>query len=187
MVVNIVPGLQMPFYPMRPVLGRGLRSQSTIKALWKEIQSNDVWVAQPKLNGDRACLAVVDRRVFIQNRHKGWYRLKVQNARDYLRLPDGTCFDGEVFARNFYPFELLALEHHSFMALTTVERTVLAKQFSDYLKQPWMFPLPNLDWMLGRRHNLPQYEGVVLKQSGARYVVHGSESQSTLSWMKRLW
>lgn len=174
---------------MRPVQGRGLRSQSTIQALWQEMRDEDdeSWVTQPKLNGDRACLAVVDRRVFIQNRHKGWYRHKVANAREFLKLPDGTCFDGEVFAGCFYPFELLALSYRSFLGGTTIERTALAKEFSDRLKQPWMFPMPNLDWLLGRRHNLPQYEGVVRKKANARYTVHGSESQSSLSWMKRLW
>lgn len=177
----------MPFYPMRPTSGRDLRTARSVSQLWDEIKDDTTWIAQPKLNGDRACLAVVERRVFVQNRHGNWYRYKVQNAKDFLKLPDGTCFDGEVFNRNFYPFELLVTAYRSLLLTTAQERVTLAKLMVENLKHPWMFEQPNKNWLMRRSANRPHYEGVVLKKTTTPYIVLGSSTQSSLSWFKRLW
>jgi ATP-dependent DNA ligase len=176
----------MPFFPMRPTQGRDLRTRTAIKTMWKEVEGG-VWIPQPKLNGDRVCLAVVERKIYLQNRRGGYYRMRVQNAKDYLRLSDGTCFDGEVFKGNFYPFELLALEGQLFLEATTVERVKLAHDMVNFLDQPWMFPEPNFSWLLRRRENLPHYEGVVLKRTNTPYRVLGSPDQVSLDWFKRRW
>jgi hypothetical protein len=177
----------MPFFPMRPATGRAIRGFSAVDALWDEVSTEKHWIPQPKLNGDRACLAVIERRVFIQNRKGGWYRFRARNAKDFLKLPDGMCFDGEVFKGNFYPFELLAIEHRSLLLTTTHERIVLAKEFVDKLGHPWMYPHPTKNWLMRRNANLPDYEGVVLKTASAPYIVLGSTTQSSLLWLKRTW
>jgi hypothetical protein len=183
---EIARGFHVPFFPMRPTLGRDLRTRQSVVSLWKEIES-EVWVGQPKLNGDGVSLAVYKRRVYLFNRYGRAYRFKVLNAPDYLKLPDGTCFVGEVFKRNFYPYEALALAGESLLATTVVERVKWAKDHVDFLKHPWMFPQPNFGWMVRRRANMPIYDGVVLKKTASAYRLLGSADQTSLDWFKRRW
>lgn len=177
----------MPFFPMRPTTGRALQRPIVVKELWKEAVERGHWVMQPKLNGDRACLAVVDGKVYVQNRHGGAYRFRVANAKDFLALPNRTCFDGEVFKSNFYPFELLACNAVNFLRAEAQERVRLAKDLVKFLQHPWLFDLPSLAWLMRRGANLPVYEGVVLKKTTSVYIQLGSASQSNLEWFKRLW
>lgn len=177
----------MPFFPMRPTKGRALSRPDGIKQLWKEAVEQRLWTIQPKLGGDRAELAVVDSKIYIQNRHGGCYRFKVANAPDFLRLPNRTCFDGEVFKSNFYPFECLASNGHSFLRTEVHERAQMAKDMVTFLKHPWLFDPPALAWLLRRSANLPDWEGVVIKQVRSRYILMGSARQSSLEWFKRLW
>lgn len=177
----------MPFFPMRPIKGRTLQRTDNIKQLWKEAVQEKRWVMQPKLNGDRASLAVVEGKVYVQNRHGGMYRYKVANGPDFLKLPDRTCFDGEVFKRNFYPFELLCCNDVSFLMAEAQERVRLAKDMVGFMRHPWLFDPPSLDWLLRRVKNLPVYEGVVLKATTGRYLLLGSDTQFSKDWFKRLW
>lgn len=177
----------MPFYPMRPIKGRRLDRPANIKQLWQDAVDEGQWVMQPKLGGDRAGLATVDGKVYIQNRHGGWYRHKVANAKDFLQLPNRTCFDGEVYKGNFYPFELLACNAKSLLKTVVHERVRLAKDLVGFLDHPWLFDLPTMAWLLRRGFNRPAYEGVVLKQTGSFYVLLGSATQSSSRWLKRLW
>lgn len=176
----------MPFYPMRPIRGRALLRPTNIREMCEEA-AEGVWVMQPKLNGDRVSLACVDGKVFAQNRHGGSYRFKIHNASDFLALPNRTCFDGEVFKGNFYPFEVLACNGRSFLMAEAHERVRLAKDMAQILGHPWMFDPPSLAWIMRRAANLPMYEGVVLKQTRSPYVMLGSDTQSSTRWMKRLW
>lgn len=187
MKIEICTGLAMPFYPMRPRHGRRLGRPEHIRQLWHEAVEQKLWSMQPKLGGDRAGLAVVDKHVFVQNRHGSRYRCKVKNGQDFLRLPNHTCFDGEVFKGNFYPFELLACNGNSLLLTEVHERVALAKDLVKFLKHPWMFETPSLAWLLRRSRNLPIYEGVVLKRAASRYVLLGSATQSNFEWLKRLW
>jgi ATP-dependent DNA ligase len=185
--VDICTGLELPFYPMRPIKGRVLQRAENIKQLYYQTVEEHHWVMQPKLNGDRACLAVVDGKVYVQNRHGGCYRMKVANAPDFLKLPNRTCFDGEVFKRNFYPFELLACNAMSFLRAEAQERVRLAKDMTRFIGHPWLFETPSLPWLLRRAANLPTFEGVVLKATSSRYIMLGSDTQFSQDWMKRRW
>jgi ATP-dependent DNA ligase len=176
----------MPFFPMRPFRGRALLRPNNIREMCEEAAAG-VWVMQPKLNGDRVGLACVDGKVYVQNRHGGCYRFKVHNAPDFLALPNRTCFDGEVFKGNFYPFELLACNGKSFLMAEAHERVRLAKDMTQILGHPWLFDPPSLAWIMRRSANLPMFEGVVLKRAHSRYVMLGSDTQSSTGWMKRLW
>jgi ATP-dependent DNA ligase len=184
--IEVCAGLKMPFYPMRPVRGRALLRPANIRELCEEV-AEGVWVMQPKLNGDRVSLACVDGKIHAQNRHGGHYRFKVHNAPDFLKLPNRTCFDGEVFKGNFYPFELLVSNGESFLMAEVHERVRLAKDMVQFLGHPWMFDPPTLAWIMRRKANLPVYEGVVIKRAHSRYLTLGSATQSSAHWMKRLW
>jgi ATP-dependent DNA ligase len=177
----------MPFFPMRPVKGRTLRSPQQIKQFYDEIRDPGVWIAQPKLNGDRACLAVVDHKVYVQNRHGSWMTRTIKNARAFLKVPDRTAFDGEIFEGNFCAFEVLAVAGRSFLPASAAEREVMAFQLTALIKQPWMFPKPTERWLMNRTANLPRYEGVVIKKVNSPYILLGSETQVSLTWFKRKW
>lgn len=187
MRVEICSGLEFPFYPMRPTKGRTLQRPAGIKQLYTEAVGDSQWVMQPKLNGDRVILAVVDKRVFARNRFGQAYRLKIGNARDFLKLPDHTCFDGEVFKGNFYPFEVIACDGKSLLKTVVHERVEWARDMMRIISQPWLFGTPSLGWLMRRTSNAPNYDGVVLKRAGSFYIPLGSPTQSTLHWFKRSW
>jgi hypothetical protein len=185
--VEIVPGLTMPFYPMRPRLGLCLRTPRLVQEFYAEIRDPDQWICQPKLNGHRACLAVVDKRVYVQNRHGGWYSRSVHNIPVFLKLPNRTCLDGEVYKGDFHPFECLAVGGNPFMHCTANEREVMACQLLRLIEQPWMFERPSRAWLMRGRDNLPDFEGVVLKRVNSPYRLLGSDAQTSADWFKRRW
>lgn len=185
--IEVVRGLMMPFYPMRPVGGRPLRTVRLVEELYTEVQDPDDWVCQPKLNGHRVCLAHLDKRIYVQNRHGAWYSHRVKNAPAFLKLPNRTCLDGEVFDGNFYPFECLAVGGHLFTFCTANEREVMAYQLMRLIGQPWVFNTPSKAWLLKRRENMPKFEGVVMKRSDSPYTMLASPTQVSADWMKRTW
>jgi len=185
--IEVVRGLMMPFFPMRPVKGRSLRTPRLVEELYIDIQEPEDWVIQPKLAGQRACLAVVDKRVYIQSRYGVWLRRSVKNASAFLKLPNRTCLDGEVYEGNFYPFECLAVGGNLFTFCTANEREVMAYQLMRLIKQPWIFNAPSKNWLLGRRANLPKFEGVVLKRMNSSYAILASPAQVSADWLKRTW
>ena len=185
--IEVVRGLMMPFYPMRPAKGRSLRTSKLVDELYSEIKEPDDWICQPKLNGHRAALALVDKRIYVQNRHGGWYGHQVKNAAAFLKLPNRTCFDGEVYEGNFYPFECLAAHGHLFTICTANEREVFAYQLMRLIHQPWIFGKPSRAWLSNRRDNMPKFEGVVLKKVNSSYVLLASPAQVSTDWIKRTW
>lgn len=185
--IEVVRGLVMPFFPMRPTMGRSLKTPKLVDDLYAEVQEPYDWVCQPKLAGKRACLAVLDKRVYVQSRHGTWLRQPVRNVADFLKLPNRTCLDGEVYEGVFYPFECLAVGGHLFTYCTANEREVMAFQLMRLIKQPWIFNTPSKNWLMARRTNLPKFEGVVLKRSDSPYTLLASPSQVSPTWFKRTW
>jgi len=175
-------------FPMRPVTGRALRTVDQVDQLIVQMRSC-AWVVQPKLNGDRACLAVVNKRVYIQNRHGGWLSHTVTNAKDFLKLPSGTALDGEVYKGEFHPFELLALGGKSYLFATVDVREIMAERMCTLLGHPWLFPRPTRKWLMELSDNAPMYEGVVMKKAGAgsNYILLGNATQTSLTWLKKRW
>jgi hypothetical protein len=185
--IVVCSGLSFPFFPMRPVETRHMLTHRDAEEVRRAMLEHE-YLVQPKLNGDRACLAVVERRVWVQNRHGSWYGFQVSNANDYLRyLPDGTALDGEVYEGNFYPFELLALKEHSFLMASAAEREVMGFQMCKKAQQPWMFRQPSLKWLRELSAHLPRYEGVVMKEYNSPYIKAGNANQENFHWMKRKW
>jgi ATP-dependent DNA ligase len=172
---------------MRPIKGRALQRPSGIKQLWEEAVHDRRWVMQPKVNGDRAILAVVDGKVYVQNRYAERYRQKVANAGDFLKLPDRTCLDGEVFKGSFYPFEVLACNGKNLLRTVVQERVQWARDLVRMMSHPWLYETPSVDWLMRRGKNAPNYDGVVLKRADSVYLILGSATQTSLDWMKRLW
>lgn len=172
---------------MHPTQGRVLSRPDSIKRLWQEAVEQGLWVMQPKLRGDRVVLACIKGRVHAQNGTGSSHRRRIGNAPDFLRLPDGTCLDGIVFKGNFYPFECLASNKHSFLLAEVHERVRLAKNMVQFLKQPWLFDPPTLAWLMQRRKNRPNFDGVILKQVRSRYVPATAGRWTSLDWLERLW
>jgi hypothetical protein len=186
--VVIARGIAMPFLPIRPVSSSELRNQGNVEEFyWKQLRKED-WVIQPKLEGDRACVGVLDKNVYIQNRHGQWYTKRVNNLEDFRRLPSGTVLDGEVFKGNFYPFDCLALAGKSYLLNTVGEREVLAFQVSKILKHEWKFERPskNPGWP---RCVATCRCGAALCSSamGSPYIIAGDPTKQNLHWMKRTW
>ena len=102
----IVAGYRLPFFPMRPTQGTVLDSDRIKLAIQRLI---DGWTVQLKLNGDRAIVAVDEsKRVFVFNRHGSKYKMTVDNLEKFQAMPS-SVFDGEIYGKEFYPFEALAV------------------------------------------------------------------------------
>jgi len=183
--ITVAKGWIIPFFPMRPNSGPNLTKKLALEILEK--QEEHKYIYQPKLNGDRAVLAVVNREVVVCNRHYGWYHFQVKNAAAFLKLKDGTIFDGEVWQGNFYPFDCLALEGRSYKANTAEEREVMAYQMCRLLKIEWMFFKPTKKWLLELKHNLPKYEGVVRKRADQGYFLLHNATEASTGWLKHRW
>lgn len=185
--IVVTSGIVMPFYPMRPAVGKVLRNKRNVKEFDEQVLQKFDWVVQPKLDGDRATLAVVDGNVYIQNRHGSWFKHRVRNLPDFKNLPNRTVLDGEVFKGNFYAFECLALEGKSVALCTVMEREVLAFQLTKLLGHTWKFHKPSRAWIANLSKNAPDYDGVVLKRSASPYIMMGSPAACSLDWFKYRW
>jgi ATP-dependent DNA ligase len=185
--IVITRGLAMPFFPMRPAVGRVLRNKRNVQEFYDQVLRKREWVVQPKLEGDRATIGVLDGKVYIQNRHGSWYKQRVRNIEDFKNLPNKTVLDGEVFKGNFYAFECLAVDGKSVAMSTVMEREVLAFQLTKLLGHTWKFDRPSKGWIANLGDNAPEYGGVVLKRAGSPYIVMGSPDQASLDWFKRCW
>ena len=148
--VQVMKGWTIPFFPMRPANGPKLTKTLALEILKK--MDDHRFVYQPKLNGDRALLAVVDKRVIVCNRYYSWYQFQVANAGAFLaKMGSGTLFDGEVWKSNFYPFECLAMEGRSLKCNTMEEREIIAMQMCRLCGVEWMFKKPTKKFLLEPR------------------------------------
>lgn len=184
--IEIMRGLVMPFSPMLPSEGRSIRTSKAVNELCTEIEDKE-WICQPNVNGDRACIGVLDKRVYIQDHRGGWYPHSVKNVSVYAELPNRTCLDGVVLEGNFYPFECLAVGGNLFTFFTTDEREIAACMLMRLINQPWIFDTPSKEWLLKRRANLPKFEGVIMKRSNAPYAFQTCPNKPSPDWLKRNW
>lgn len=183
----IVPGIAMPFFPMRPIRGHVIRNKRDVEDFyWRNLRTED-WLIQPKLEGSRASIGILDKKVHIQNRHGAWYRRKVNNLADFAKLPNKTVLDGEVFKGDFFPFECLAIDGVSVVRATAFDRQDIAFKLVTLLGHTWKFKRPDKAWVAQLRKNEPVYGGVVLKRSGSPYIIQGAANGASRDWMKRCW
>jgi len=181
----VVAGITMPFFPMRPRKGAAVTA-NTVKQLWADVTSGQ-FLAQKKLNGDRACLGVQDGKVVVINRRGQLLQHPVSNTRDFLKLPSGTILDGEVWQKGFYPFEALIVGGNSLLKSCPIVREKTAIEISKTLGHTWLFTPPTLEWLSQLKANLPTWEGLVLKHVNTSYIMLGSETQDSPMWLKRKW
>ncbi len=184
--IEVARGITMPFYPMRPQQGSPLTTVKQVKQLIDELDS-DRWVIQPKLGGMRACLAVVSKQLYVQNRHGQFIGKPLSNGTDFLKLDDRTCLDGEIVNNEFHPFECLAIRGKSLIFRPTAEREAIAFQLVKLLKHQWLFKKPSPQFIKARRKNLPAWDGIVMKDYMAFYVMLSKETATSPAWLKRKW
>jgi len=188
--IVIASGVALPFYPAYPTRGRTLRAARLVEDLYQEISKPGLWCAQPLMAGERACLAVIDKKIYVQDGFGNWYKKGLQQTHDFLKLPDRTVFDGVVYEGEFHPFDLLAVKGKSMIYCSVDERQVLAFQMVRLIEHRWMFPKPTRAWLERGAKNLPMYKGVILKDNRNPehyYPVGTKPGQTTLAWFTRKW
>jgi ATP-dependent DNA ligase len=173
---------KIPYFPPRPMRGPRL-------ARWEDVERfTKTHHVQPKLNGDRACLAAVDGKLYLQNRHGAFYR-QTCDLTEWLPLKSGTwLLDGEVWKKKFYPFEAVIIDGLDVSATCPSERAERAKDLTMAVNLEWMFDEPtreSIEAQLKLPHTLSRpWEGVVAKRRGSRYVQSGTEGGENTNWLK---
>jgi hypothetical protein len=184
--VEIGPGLAMPFKLMKASVGAPLRTSKDIKNAVKELD-NDAVLVQPALGGQRVCVAIVDKNVFITDDQARWITKPPRNGHDFLKLPNNTCLEGYITRDTFYPEDCLAVRGQSLIHRTAAERSAMAYQLCKFLQQPWLFDRPSPRFVKAARKNLPDYPGLMLKDYMSFYVLISSNAEASKAWQKRLW
>jgi hypothetical protein len=187
--VLLAPGFRMPFYPMRPRHGVAIRDIATLERILDE--GSGEYDFTLKLNGDRGCVGVLDGDVHVQNRHGSWYKMTVDNLGVFAKLNGSWLFDGEVYKKQFIPFEVLVAGGQSMAGECPTFRRQAARMTCDRLSIPWPYggAVESLVEVVreciasGSKH----IEGVVGKKIGSRYVPLGSEAQESPTWLKHRW
>jgi ATP-dependent DNA ligase len=169
---------------MRPTTGRRVTPEN-VTELWDAIQKGE-YIAQRKLNGDRA-LMCVNGEVKVANRYGKWLGHPVINKDLFAQLPAETLLDGEVWERKFMPFEALVVGGASYMHDGPEKREEVAIELCELLHVDWIFGGITLEWISKLEQNCPMWEGVVLKQRGSPYLPLGSAAHESGSWLKRKW
>jgi hypothetical protein len=182
----ITRGLGMPFIPMIPKNGVPLRTAAQIKSAVQDLE-NDSLVVQPKLGGQRACLALVDRKIYIQDQQGNWITKPPDNGHDFLKLPNRTCLDGEIAFGDFYPSECLAIRDEALVFKPASERETVAFQLVKFLGHRWMFARPSAKFVRAAKENLPRFKGLVFKDYMSFYALLSSPNQFSKDWLKRQW
>jgi ATP-dependent DNA ligase len=188
---TIIPGLATPFFPMRPTSGPSLLAVRQIPEIFA---MSDRYVLNRKLNGDRVQLSKIDGKLYLANRHGEWYTYSVNNSKRWLEaLPDGSCLDGEVWQKNFYPFETLSYGGISYLMKGPEDRCEHAASLTkEVLGQAYMFGDVSESWMIEwltkpSRPLSSVWEGVVMKRRGSPYIVLPNDSKNSSQWFKRRW
>jgi hypothetical protein len=176
----------MPFLPMRPKIGTPLRTKTAITQAVKALEDDQLLV-QPAPTGMRVCLAVVDKNVFIQDQAGHWVTTPPRNGYDFLKLPNNTCLDGYIAHGEFYAADCVAVSGNSLMHKTAGEREAVAYQLVKFLKHRWLFARPNTRFIRAARTNLPDFQGLVLKDYMSLYALLSSPDQTSKEWIKRMW
>lgn len=183
-------GLKIPFFPMRPSMGRRITPSNVGDFAPTSVEG---YAIQPKLNGDRAILAITESNdVVITNRYGSWFKHPVLNRDVYRMLGSGTILDGEVRERNFYPFEAIAIAGQPFLKRCPSVRIEQAKCVCFGLGVDWLFETPDESWIRDQVAQFyddpnPMWEGLVFKKLGSSYVPLGSSSMDSPTWRKSKW
>jgi hypothetical protein len=165
----------MPFFPPRPTTGARITCPADISII-----DQSKYLCQGKLNGDSSCILVLDGKTYAQNRHGSWFKHPIDGLSNFLKLPNRTLLAGEVWQKNFYPFEAVVLGGKSLVFTGPEVREAAAIQCCELMGISFIFhpqdAMPT-----------PKWEGFVLKRRGSPYIPLGSDSQLSKDWVKRKW
>lgn len=186
--VTLAPGFRLPFFPMRPRLGQRIKTVDDVTRIFEEETDYDFTL---KLNGDRACLAVLDGDAYAQNRHGDWYKMTIDNLDRFKSLAGAWLFDGEIYKKKFLPFEAIIVAGQSIAKRCPTYRKSVAMEVSSSLKIDWAYG-HGIDDVLAMAskwigNTNPVIEGVVGKRKGSSYVPMGSSTQQSCQWLKHKW
>lgn len=144
-------------------------------------------LAHRKLNGDRLVVGLVGGSAIVTNRHGGMSKSTVLNIDAFRKeLPDGTVLDGELWKRNFYPFDVLAVGGESWTSRPCRERERDVRIICQTVGVKWMWDVDDV-WLSNLASNDDQWEGVVLKDAESHYAIAGSATREHPAWVKRRW
>lgn len=181
--VTVIPGVAVPFFPMRPITGPVLQDESDIA----EIEAAKDYFWQPKLGGDRVLMAKVDGKLWFANRHGSWYSFSVENSKLWQPIPGQTLLDGEVYKKKFYPFEALVVAGKSHMRDCVTVRAQIAKELCEKYGEKFLFDPVSPDWIRnGISMKRTDWEGLVGKKKNSPYLILGVKKDSP-QWVKRRW
>lgn len=184
--VEIARGVIMPFIPMKAVVSEPLRTKPQIKSALAELDNENV-IVQPVPGGIRACLAVVDKKVFIQDEAGNWIAKAPTNGHDFLKLPNNTCLDGYIAKNFFYAADCLAVRGSSLIFRPAAERETVAYQLTKLLHHHWLFRRPSTKFIQAAKRNLPDFQGLTLKDYMSFYVLASKNPEVGKDWRKRQW
>lgn len=179
---TVVGPFALPYFPPRPAKGPPLASPTQLSRLGFYIQ--------PKLNGDRACLAITGDRLVIQNRHGQLFRQPVELGPWHELLGRGQfLLDGEVWKKGFYPFEAVVLGGEDISRHHADKRAMAAARLCHAVGVDWLFDSPDSAWFTEqtkvRRGDLTRtWEGIVMKRFDSPYVAAGSATAESSHWFK---
>jgi ATP-dependent DNA ligase len=183
--INVAPGLSVPFYPPRPLHGKALTKATVFDFIKKMSKTH---LVQPKLGGDRAIVVKLGDTLRAFNRHYGPYKQSVTLTR-WANLPEGTVLDGEVYKKEFYPFEVVKYGPENLMAKGPEDRAAKAKTISAEVGQPYLFdtPTPESASEFIAMDGTNKWEGIVCTERGSRYTPLASAGQESRTWIKLKW
>jgi hypothetical protein len=184
--VEIARGVTMPFLPMKSHVGQPLRTKTEIKKVVERLDDDQLLI-QPSITGTRVCLAVVDRKIFIQDEQGKWVVTPPSNGRDFLKLPNNTCLDGYITHQTFFAADCIAVGGQTLICKVAAEREAVAYQLCKFLGHPWRFQRPSAKFIRAAKSNLPEVQGLTFKDYMSVYAMLSSKSQPAKEWLRRSW
>lgn len=176
---------------LAPIAGYPMRPQATQQWSREEIAAmlptlTGEYIAQPKLDGDRCVLVVKDDGATeLWNRHGSLYHFTARNRGDYGRhLPTSSIFDGEVWGRDFHPFDCIRWGDLEVDRLPVEARIEYARRACELVGNAYLFATPTPAWVLSAG---PEWEGVVLKLRGSAYRPLKKPFHESFEWYKVKW
>ena len=154
--------IHMPFLPMKPVTGLSVASTE-----WKTLVADEHdWIAQPWLDGGRACLYRGAGNLQVLNEFGSPVQVLL-DARAWYRVAKDTLLDGWILRGHFFPWEVLADGGGNHLHATAADRIARAQDLCLEIKKGWPFQMEAIlksEWAF-------MCTGVLLKQKDGPYVV----------------
>lgn len=182
-----IGAFQFPFFPMRPFTGNRLFTREACEEAMA-LHDRGELILQKKLNGDRGVVGVAEDGVHLANRYGAFYKMTCEGLAKFRALPVGTLIDGEIWKKQFYPFEVIQYgPTQLFNERNTQLRIDHAESICNSLGIEWLFTPPTLEWMDEWRGSSEVWEGVVAKEPRCKYFPMASEGSESSKWRRMKW